>query len=482
MTTVSADADAVGAPDARVRGFAVWVIAFALGVLYHEWQAGPGLVSVHAAAGIAALVLLLRPTSLNRLVAVFALIIVEFAVSLPEPLNHDVLLAGGALGALVDLAWQRARGAAPVDGATFFFERVAPMFRVAFILMWFAAALAKINRGFLSADTSCALWIVDSIPLLDTGVFPQPVRAVIVGATVLTELSIPVLLLMRRTRLAGIAMGWMFHFIAALAGHTAFSGVGWSMYLLFLPAGTLAAMADVGIERWRGVAAATRDRLVAAWRHPATAPILICLWLIAVVVLQQMPAIWLNRARRYGAMLPYVALAPVWAWLVWQGLQRRAGAARDASAAASLRLHTVACVVVALMFVNALTPYIGLKTRYSFTMYSNIRTEAGLWNHLVIPQAVRLAELADELVRVTRVAGVGDDGDVAAILGEQVPTGEARRVLAPHPDATAVYELDGQRLRADPVSSDPTIGTPLPLGTAKLAGFRAVAPVDVCQH
>lgn len=482
MSSVWVNADAVDATDARVRAFVVWVTAFALGVLYHEWQAGPELVSVHAAAGIAALVLLLRPTSLRRLVALFALIIVEFVVNLPEPLNHDVLLAGGAIGALIDLTWQRVRGQAPADGATFFFERVAPMFRVAFIVMWFAAALAKVNRGFLSADTSCALWIVDSIPLLDTGVFPPSARAAIVGMTVLTEFSIPVLLLVRRTRLVGVALGWVFHFVAALAGHTAFSGLGWSMYLLFLPAGTLTAMADVGIERWRDLAAATRDRLVAAWRHPATAPILICLWLIAVVALQQLPEVWLNRARRYGAMLPYVALAPAWAWLVWQGLQRRTVAARDASAAASMRLHPVAHVVVALVLVNALSPYVGLKTRYSFTMYSNIRTEAGLWNHLVIPPAVRFVELEDELVRVTRVDGVGDDSYVAAVLGRQVPLGEARRVLAPHPDATAVYELDGRQFHADPVSSDGTIGTPLPLGTAKLAGFRPVEPVDVCQH
>lgn len=482
MSSARVTSDVVDAADPRVRGFAMWAVAFGLGVVYHEWQAGPELVSVHTAAGIAALVLLLRPTSLRRLVAVFVLLVVELAVNLPEPLNHDILLAGGAVAALVDLAWQRARGAAPVGGATFFFDRVAPVFRVAFIVMWFAAALAKLNDGFLSADTSCALWIVDSIPLVDTGVLPPPVRAVIVAATMVTEFSIPVLLLMRRTRLAGIALGWMFHFIAALAGHTAFSGVGWSMYLLFLPTGTLAAMADVANERWRGLAPGARARLVAAWRHPAAAPILICLWLIAIVALQQLPEVWLNRARRYGAMLPYVALAPVWAWLVWQGLQRRAGAVGDASAAASLRLHAVGWVVVALVFVNALTPYVGLKTRYSFTMYSNIRTEADLWNHLVIPRAVRFAELEDDLVRVTRVSGTGDDSDVAAIIGRQVPTGEARRVLARHPAASAVYELDGRQVRAEPVSSDPTIGTPLPLGTAKLAGFRPVEPVDVCQH
>jgi len=115
-------------------------------------------------------------------------------------------------------------------------------------------------------------------------------------------------------------------------------------------------------------------------------------------------------------------------------------------------------------------------------MYSNIRTEADLWNHFLVPSSVRVAELEDDLIRVTRVTGVGEDADVAAILGARVPTGEARRVLAPHPDATVVYEIDGRRHVADPVASDAIVGTPLPLGTAKLAGFRPVEPIDVCQH
>lgn len=478
MSTV----DTAGGTDRRVRALAVWAIAFGLGVLYHEWQAGPELVSVHTAAGIAAFLLLLRPTSQRRLMALFALMVLELVVNLPEPLNHDVLLAGGAAGALIDWVWLRSRREVAPGGAAFFFERVAPTFRVAFLVMWFAAALSKLNGGFLSADTSCALWIVDSIPLLDTGILPRSLRAVIVGGTVLTEFSIPVLLLVRRTRLAGIALGWVFHFVAAFAGHTAFSGVGWSIYLLFLPAGTLVAMADVGVERWHGVAATTRDRLERAWRHPAAAPVLLCLWLLAVLALQQLPEVWFNRARRYGAMLPYAALAPAWAWLVWRAVLR-GGRSEHGSSAASLRLgHPVAYLVVGLVLVNALTPYLGLKTRYSFTMYSNLRTEAGLWNHLVVPSSVRLAHLEDDLVRVTGVDGAGEDDDVAAILGALVPTGEARRVLASHPDATVVYETGGRRRVADPVASDPVVGTPLPVGTAKLAGFRAVEPVDVCQH
>lgn len=100
----------------------------------------------------------------------------------------------------------------------------------------------------------------------------------------------------------------------------------------------------------------------------------------------------------------------------------------------------------------------------------------------MVPESLRVADLQDDLVRVTRVDNIDDDTEVAAIVGEQVPSAEARRLLAAHPDATAVYEHDGQVSIADPVSSDPVVGTPLPAGVGRLLGFRTIAPTGVCQH
>ena len=61
----------------------------------------------------------------------------------------------------------------------------------------------------------------------------------------------------------------------------------------------------------------------------------------------------------------------------------------------------------ALVFLNALTPYVGLKTQNSWTMYSNLQTEPGRWNHSLIPEVVRLPDAAhpDLLARVTFTPG-----------------------------------------------------------------------------
>jgi hypothetical protein len=55
--------------------------------------------------------------------------------------------------------------------------------------------------------------------------------------------------------------------------------------------------------------------------------------------------------------------------------------------------------VVFLAF-NCLCPYIGLKTRTTLTMHSDLRTENGYWNHLLLPERMRLFTYQNDLVEV----------------------------------------------------------------------------------
>jgi hypothetical protein len=45
--------------------------------------------------------------------------------------------------------------------------------------------------------------------------------------------------------------------------------------------------------------------------------------------------------------------------------------------------------IVALVLVAA-SPYLGHRAGDAFTMYSGLRTAEGSWNHLVVPEAVRV--------------------------------------------------------------------------------------------
>jgi hypothetical protein len=67
----------------------------------------------------------------------------------------------------------------------------------------------------------------------------------------------------------------------------------------------------------------------------------------------------------------------------------------------------VAALALSLLLVNELSPYLGLKTKYSLTMWSNLRTDAGRSNSYVFPEALRISSRVDRsLLLVTRVAPV----------------------------------------------------------------------------
>jgi hypothetical protein len=66
--------------------------------------------------------------------------------------------------------------------------------------------------------------------------------------------------------------------------------------------------------------------------------------------------------------------------------------------------HALAFVPILLITVAGFAPYIGLKTEASFTMFSNLRTEGHLWNHLLLPQSMRVFRFQDELIKVVETS------------------------------------------------------------------------------
>lgn len=120
-----------------------------------------------------------------------------------------------------------------------------------------------------------------------------------------------------------------------------------------------------------------------------------------------------------------------------------------------------------LVVLNAASPYLGLKTMYSIAMYTNLRTEPGLWNHLLVPESFRVFDLQDGLVQLVssddpeRVEGI-EEFDDAQVL-------------------PAARQFDGVPRVASPVADDPVLGGSLSAAERVLAGFRAIPLDDTCR-
>lgn len=443
-----------------------FTVLLSAGVLLHEIQLGAVPWGLHLPVLVAAVVGLTRP-GIPALVGLFAMLAVELVVDLPGPWNHALVM--GVLGGGIALWWLATPGAAWRRDPAAFLARIGPVVRVVVVLVWALAFFAKLNHGFLDTTASCAVWILEQVPFVTV---PHTLSGAVVLATLAAEGLIPVLLLAGRTRLLGVAGALAFHLVAALGGHTAFSAIALPLYLFFLPPPLVAASVRWVLERLP-----RSDALAATWRRPWAVVLILLLVVGGTTVLGQGPPAWVVRGRRYVPLTLYLPLAAVYAAALVAGVRRLGTAGTEVG---PLRPHgMVPVMIVLVLLVNAASPYVGLKTGWSLTMYSNLRTEPAEFNHLVVPEGVRIFDWQEDLITVYDA-----DPTVAGRLGlgsppapHRVPRLRVLQVAADHPDA--------------PVRVAPATSERVPLGSvakgevtllhARLGHLRAVPLRPRCQ-
>ena len=215
------DTDAAEAvvPERRTRDdvVALFAVTWALATLFHVW--GPSgaafglfdhrtdLALWQALAGIVAVALLVRPRSRPLLAAL--------ALLGPITLWYEMPIAGShwVLACLVDVAFLLALVAARAGDRL---ESIfVPLARWVLIGFYFFAAFAKLNHSFFTPAASCGNFYFDEL----AGSLHLSVQSATAGwwshlvplAVAATEMSIPILLCIRRTRYVGVVVGLLFH-------------------------------------------------------------------------------------------------------------------------------------------------------------------------------------------------------------------------------------------------------------------------------
>jgi hypothetical protein len=281
-------------------------------------------------------------------------------------------------------------------------------------------------------------------------------RTFVIAATLAAELSVPLLLALRRTRMLGIVVGLAFHgFIALnLRQHFwDFSAVLVPLFLLFAPASLVeraltrlsGARLLVGASAWLVVlltlalppSAITRGVVV----NSGHLMWLATLGTLLVVLVQHV---------RAGAAWPVVVLPrwPGWAWLV----------------------------VPLLAAVNGLAPYLEIKTATAFNMYANLRTDRGTTNHLLVPRTWPLTEAHEGLVIVLST----DDRRLHRYVGSgyALPWGEFRAYLQARPATAVTYERNGVVYEVSRAGDDRRLMEPVSEVRRRLLAARAVDLTD----
>ena len=417
-------------------------------------------------------------------VAAFALAHgILLSLDLPSAANHSVLgllmdgllLVGCTLSSRADAAsrpralWSALRG--PVRATT--------------AVVYFFATFHKLNSSFFDPEVSCATSQLQKIFELHGLEEFRPSAAALsfnIYLTLAFEAGILVLLLWPRFTHLGALLGLLFHTGLAWASFFDFATVVFAMYLFFFSWEHLEERMKA-IPRWGqplffaafAALAATsfwfhgyrRDATVIEGREASlTADTLICLFWMAMV---------------WPLLLPlFLRPAALRADPRWSGAR-------------------VAWAIPLLALFNGATSYLGLKTVANYSMFSNLRTEGGRTNHLILPAGLfSFAGYQDDLAEVAFLRRTEPDewpfwvrlrgGDrwvrrnsrwVSELPRARVPFAELRRTLQLWKEIGFIhvavgYQRGGTFRFVEDAFQDPELMQPLPFWQRKLMAFRAV--------
>jgi Vitamin K-dependent gamma-carboxylase len=441
------------ADGATTRGqFTIFAFLLAAATVFHEAALGELRVT-HALVTLAALWVLLRPSSLTRFLVLVAAQLVVFADDLPHVVNHWLVLAVTNLVVVAYIAWAAiGRREWPIRTGALY-QSLAPILRLELILVYLFAALAKMNEGFFDELNSCALVLSRD---LFAGAFTPPgletVGPVLMIATIVIELGLAVTLVIPRTRVPAIFVGLGFHAMLAVSGHAAFSGFAIAFYCLFLPDDMPERLLRVR-DRYAPLAALSAR--AARWsRLPAAGAIVVgaCAAAVAVGALVVPRDDW-RQVADVLVILAFLAFTLAVAGLLALALRDpaplrwRPGMFRVA--------HPLLAVAPLVVLANGFSPYLGLKTENSFTMYSNLRTEGTYWNHWFMPQSMQVFDMQDRPVRV--IASSEERLQRTAADGKLMTRFAFESHASRHPDDSVTYVMDGQMREVTRIGSDPLL-------------------------
>jgi hypothetical protein len=384
---------------------------------------------IRVALAALAFLVIVRPPSPWLLGVLAALQIAEVAVVLPLVPNHRLILTFVDLALLAAILRRRAGGDALDD--------FIPAARTIVVSLYAFAFFAKLNHDFLDPSSSCAAQFYGNVthwwPVLPDG---PAVRRTVIWATLAGEGLLAGALCVRRLRPAAALAGLVFHFLLALDATKVFlnfSAVMFALLLSFLPRGfldSLGAMVDrrsgARTALAAGLLAIVLSGLFAADDWTAWGRLFVwvrqAVWSIYAVALVTYAIVWCLREYRPEPPLPHPPL--------------------------------VGMAVIALVWLNGLSPYLGLKTRTTFDMYSNVRLEADRSNHFLVPRSLDLFGFLGDRVAIL------DTSDPAlrrayVETGEEIPYVQLRAYLTEHPEARVRY------LRA--AVETESVGTPEPV-------------------
>jgi hypothetical protein len=294
-----------------------------------------------------------------------------------------------------------------------------------------------------------------------------------VYGTLMFEAGIPLLLIFRRTRVTAIIIGMLFHGLLALHSHPgvfSFSATMMALYTTFLSLSTAEAVMP-------------RKSIIKLWRlgvYALAAALLI--WTIRKLLPSGLHLEEVLNQNWKAGLVAYFAYM-VTGLFVFIRSQRTQNETQTAQG--NWRTYPLLSIFVGVLLLNGFGPYFGLKTQTSFSMFSNLHTENGESNHLIMPSGLQFTKWQYDLVDIVD----SNNGELLSYRdkGLQVVFLELRRLrTGADPNFRVTFIRHGNRDTFD-MKRPETYGAISPLGflSRRYFFFRPVErdPTKVrCKH
>jgi hypothetical protein len=429
------------------------------------------------ALGIA-VTLIWRPRWTPLLFLLAGVMITRYAIAMPVASNNKMIAAFMNAGILIVCAHAVTRFENAAQMRENIYENMRVVARALLAVMYFYGIFHKINTDFLDPRVSCAVALY--VPLADGFGLQDSLtgKYLAIWSTFIVEAIAIVSLYWKRWFAVGLLLALMFHFVIPISVYSwymDFSSLVLALYILSVPR----EVSERFYNSCAGLFRALRERF-GTLGQALPFGIVIAGALLVVGTLyafnNQVPiapshvyqSIWVLMWVVYGGLSMLLLAAAATNHLPWRGT---VGARRP------LWLYAVP----ATLFIICTAPYVGSRTEASIAMFSNLHTEAGVSNHLLIREPWALFPYQGEVAMIKE----SSDPDLQhfANRNQGLVMFSLKERLRKKPEHWVTYELNGVRYEKATAQSLGAFTHASPL-ERKLLIFKHVdfARPKVCTH
>jgi len=401
---------------------------------------GPLLGLMSWAAIAVALLLIWRPRWTPLLVILAGVMITRYAIAMPVAGNNKMIAAFMNAGILMICAHALLRYGNTAQMRENIYENMRVTARALLAVMYFYGIFHKINTDFLDPRVSCAVALY--MPLADGFGLQHSLtgKYLAIWSTFIVEAIAIVSLYWKRWFAVGLLLALMFHFVIPISVYSwymDFSSLVLALYILSVPREVSERFYEICARMFRLL----RDRFgMLGQALPFGIVIAGAVTLVGV----------LSVFSPQSSIAPSHAYQSVWVliWVVYGGVTMLLLA--DAAINHLPWRGTVAprrplwlYAVPATLFILCTAPHLGLRTEASIAMFSNLHTEAGVSNHLLITQPLPWFPYQSEVAMIK--ASSDPDLQHFADRNQGLVMFSLKERLRKQPEQWVTYELNGVR-------------------------------------